>query len=320
MSTSVLTINIKPDIETIETFNDSLTIPNETLTITGTIEAHLTRPMQIRQIYIRFQGGVTSILSSIDYLRDKSNVPAYGDEIPLEKWETNEDNISLMDKVARKAFGYSNVHHQIIKECSNIVEESQELQTGTTSWPFSITINNVHQLPPSLLLPFHQIQYCLSAHIKLKNGISDRFKVSYWNTRMKIPYNNPDAQEIDTSPPSFEFSENSMANPQPPTKIRQYSLGSEYSIQLKQYTYPSLHTLHSVPRIRFRGARKDFLSYEVSMPKFTCLQKKYFPFICTFKSLSPEAIIDKIESYLIQVETYPYVLEMLHYLCHNMNN
>jgi hypothetical protein len=296
MSNSVLSINIKPDIETIETFNDNFTIPNETLTITGTMEIHLTRPMQVRQIYIKFHGGITSILTSLDFLRDKSDIPAYGDEIPLEKWETNDENISIMDKVARKAFGYSNVHQTIVKEYTYLVDEPQDLQIGTTSWPFSITIHNVHQLPPSSILPFHQIQYCLSAHIKLKNGLSDRFKVSYWNSRMKTT--NSSHEEND--PPTIDIPENATS-----TKTKHYSLGADHDIHLTQYAQPSMHALHFVPRIRFRGARKEFLSYEVSMPKFACLQKKLFPFVCTFRRLCPEAVIETIECYLVQIETYP---------------
>lgn len=294
-SNSILTIDIQPDTETIETFNHNSILPNETYTITGTLQVHLTRPMQIRQIYIRFQGVVTSILSSIDFLRDKSEMPPYGDEIPLEKWETNVENISLMDKVARKAFGYSNISYTVVKEVAYVLDELQELPAGVSSWPFSITINKLHLLPPSILLPFHQIQYCLSAHIKSKNGLSDRLKVSYWNSRRKTSNSSDDQEEMEIdNPPSFIS-----------TKVRQYLLGADYIIQIKQYNYPGINSLDLIPRIRFRGSRKDFLSYEVSMPKFTCLQKKSFPFICTFRSLSPEATIDKIESCLIQTETYP---------------
>jgi hypothetical protein len=314
---SCLTLNIISDYDTIHTVrDDGTTVSNESYTISGTVEINVTRPIQIRQLSVQFKGNVDCVISTTDFFQESTS--KFGDEIPLDKWNTiDSSELGFVDRMTRKALGQANASLTIANECVDIFNEPQLLGVGKTSWPFILKINNVHLLPPSLLLPHHAIQYHLSARIKL-NSFGERVKVSYWNARL----NTLRLRRVSTS------SEESSASTAPPMVVQPSHIISDYNhldqetissskhkrrqllgcsnlIHIYRHTYPSLYSLYSVPRIRYRGSRQDHISYEIGMSKFTCLQKKSFPFTCSFKKICQDAVIESLEYYLEQTESYP---------------
>lgn len=336
-ASSILNLSIIPDANTIHTFSDDgSTLPNETYTISGTVEINLLRPVQIRQLYVQLKGTVECVISTSDFFQPHELRASHStDEIPMDKWNTLEANeLGFVDRLARKAMGHANASLTIAHERIVVVDEPQVLGVGKTIWPFSLNINNVHKLPPSILLPHHTIQYCLSARIKL-NSLGERFKVSYWNARMNIPGGSSSSNKRKLSTSSDETTSNSIATSASSSSAasmstttttatddassissssiissnsarnKRHMLGANCPIQLCRHSYPSLYSLCSIPRIRYRGSRQDHLSYEIGMSKFTCLQKKSFPFTCRFNKFCDDAIIESMEYYLEQVESYP---------------
>lgn len=353
MSPSFITFNVIPDLDIIHTFNNDtgLTLPNESFTITGTVEVILAHPIQVRQLYVQFRGNIDCVISTSDFYYNSMqpiNEP-YGDEIPMNKWNTIDSrDIGFMDKLTRKALGQANASFTVVDQRVNILNESQVLPIGKTSWPFSLTIKDTHKLPSSVFLPHHLIQYNLSAKIKL-SSISERFKITYWKARMNTlrikgsnvnNCDNPRESSDSSSPPSLSptstiaTTTNSHSNSStytqtvspsnnagalnnadliatkllspinPRTNNRQL-LVTNKTIQFCRHSYPSLYSLYSVPRIRYRGSRKDRIQYEIGMSKFTCLQKKKFSFICKFESYTKDCKIQSLEFYLEQCESYP---------------
>lgn len=367
MSPSFIDFNIIPDIDVIHTFdnNTGLTLPNESFTITGTVELTLTRPINIRQLYVQFQGSVDCVISASDFYLNSTTQPtgdSYGDEIPIEKWNTiNSSEIGLMDKLTRKALGQANASFIMVDQRVDILNESQVLPIGKSSWRFSLTINDTHKLPSSIFLPHHLIQYNLSAKIKL-SSLSERMKVTYWNARMNTlriksnnnyvnnssdnPRRSSDSSTTSSSPPPLSPTStiattesshrNSFSNTVLPSDnggggVQQQQINmnndlfatkplspSSHSkansrqllvtnkmIKICRHTYPSIYSLYSVQRIRYRGSRKDRLNYEIGMKKFSCLQKKKFNFVCKFEPLTEECKVKSLEFFLEQTESYP---------------
>ncbi|KAG2234079.1 hypothetical protein INT48_006224 [Thamnidium elegans] len=330
MPASFITFNIIPDLDTIHTFdNDTgLTLPNESFTITGTVEVTLARPIQIRQLYVQFQGNIDCVISTSDFYFNSMQPldNPYGDEIPIDKWNTiDSSEIGFIDKLTRKALGQANANFTIADQRVNILNQSQVLPIGKSSWPFSLTIQNTHTLPSSVFLPHHLIQYHLFAKIKL-NSLSERVKFTYWNARMNTLglnnvncTDNPRQSGDSLSPlPSLSPStSNSQVVSPPPTWVysdsvsklpksnRRQLLGTNKMIQFYRHSYPSLYSLYSVPRIRYRGSRKDRIQYEIGMSKFTCLQNKKFDFVCKFEPVANDCKIESLEFYLEQNESYP---------------
>lgn len=247
----MITIVIEPDTKSIHSFINGRVLPNECFHMTGILEINTARPVQIRQLQIRFKGNVESILSTTD-LHDSLKK---GDEIVMERWNTKEPT-RFIDKLTRGALGQTQVKYTLIDECA--VLDTQSLPLGKTRLPFCLTINKAHCLPPSVVLPHHVIRYDLSATIKLE--------------KLKLTFK---------------------------TKYK-----SKIKITMYRHAYPSIHLLdHS--RIRYRGSRKNFLKYEISMPKFTCLQSLRHNFTCEFDLLRTDSAIQSIEFYLEQTELYP---------------
>ena len=331
-SSSILNLIIIPDLDIIHTFSDDdRTLPNESCIISGIVEINLLRPIQIRQLYVQLKGTVDCVISTSDFFQaQETNVPNT-DEIPMDKWNTLESNeLGLVDRIARKALGHANASLTIAHERMVIIDEPQVLGVGKTTWPFSLKINNMHKLPPSILLPHHTIQYNLSARIKL-NSLSERFKVSYWNARMNIHghSSNSNKRKLSTSSDettsntipsisttstdattntddySFLSSSSSSSIISTTSKNKRHLLGADQLIQICRHSYPSLYSLYSIPRIRYRGSRQCHLSYEIGMSKFICLQKKSISFTCRFNKICDDANIQSIEYYLEQLESYP---------------
>lgn len=258
----MITLDVLPDTETIHNFIHGTVLPNECFQMTGIIEINITRPVQIKQLQVRFQGKIDCVLSTLDFHDNLRR----GDEVPMEQWNTNESK-RLMDKITRTALGQSNVHYTLVDEYAVLVNETHCLPMGKSSLPFCLKINNVHCLPASIFLPHHLIRYELSATMKL-DSISEK---------LKLTFRNPLQKPIKTS------------------KVK---------IEIYNHTYPSIH-LVDLSRIRYRGSRKDCLKYEISMPKFTCLQKKMYGFTCQFNSFHLDSKIQSFEFYLEQTESYP---------------
>lgn len=336
MPGSIITFNIIPDLDTIHTFDNDTgsTLPNESFTITGTVEVTLARAIQIRQLYVQFQGNIDCVISTSDFYYNSMqplNEP-YGDEIPVDKWNTiDSSDIGFMDKLTRKALGQANANFTVADQRVYILNQSQVLPVGKTSWPFSLTVKDTHTLPSSVFLPHHFIQYHLFAKIKL-NSLSERVKFTYWNARMNtlglksnnvnctdnprqsgdslsppLPSLSPTSTNdsvVSQAPPTWTYSDASNKVRSPKSNHRQL-LGTNKIIQFYRHSYPSLYSLYSVPRIRYRGSRKDRLGYEIGMSKFTCLQKKKFDFVCKFEPVVGECKIESLEFYLEQNESYP---------------
>ncbi|KAI7906164.1 uncharacterized protein BX663DRAFT_499073 [Cokeromyces recurvatus] len=326
---SILKLNIISDTDVINTFIDGNSIiPNESYVISGRVEIELAHPIQIRQLMVEFKGRIECIITSSDYFQDNTYNTACKDEIPLGKWFTITSNneLGFIDKITRKAAGQSKCFIDICHEQLILLDEPEILDIGKKSWPFSLKINNVHLLPPSLLTPHHTIQYLLSANIKL-NSFRERFKISYWNAlhinnRKKLKGGNSSLISPIITTVSQSSSLHHHNNRLPFTVIEDTSnnnntvnyylrnnkrqlLHVTNMIQICRHTYPSLYSLYSVPRVRYRGCRQGRIQYEVGLSKFTCLQKRGFPFVCTFNSISEDAIIDTLEYYLEQTEIYP---------------
>lgn len=297
---SVFTVNIKPDLKYIETFSDTngLTIPNESHTITGTVEINLICPIQVRQLYVQFQGYISCNISALDFLQDRITKPDYGDEIPLNKWETiDSSKFGIVDKLSKRALGYSSAIATIVKQRVFLIDNKvQDLPVGKSVWPFSLTVQNVNELPPSLISPHHQIQYFLSARVKF-NSFSERFKISYLSIIHAKPRN-------ETPSVSFLSDESAYLINQS-TLVKSKNNCCSQVIQFYRHSYPGLHSLYYLPRIRYRGARQDHIKYEISMSKFVCLQKRTFPFKCQFEAVCSDAMIASMDYYLEQIECYP---------------
>ncbi|KAI9487552.1 MAG: hypothetical protein EXX96DRAFT_553733 [Benjaminiella poitrasii] len=317
MSSSVLKLNIIPDTEVINTFSEESRItPNENYVISGRVEIELTRPIQIRQLIVEFRGRVECIISASDYFQETVPETPYRDEIPLKKWTTiNSNEMGLMNRIVRKAVGQAMSYLTISHEHLVLLDEPQLLGIGKRSWPFSLKINNVHLLPPSILTPHQVIQYVLSARIKL-NSFSERFKVSYWNACMNTLRINHRRKILNenSSLPMIVVSQQSRDNSiMEDTNVinyyfrnnKRHLLSVSNMIRICRHSYPSLHSLYSISRIRYRGCRQGHISYEIGMSKFTCLQRKVFPFVCTFNTLCADAVMDTLEYYLEQIEVYP---------------
>ncbi|KAI8979176.1 hypothetical protein BDF20DRAFT_868052 [Mycotypha africana] len=350
---AIITLNIIPDSDTIHTFsNDDSTLPNESYILTGKVEVSLARSIQIRQLSIKFKGTVDSVITGTDFFNEHYRHNKYRDEIPIAKWDTVGVNNSFVNKFARKALGHGNATLTVINEQLDLFTQPQVLRVGTTVYPFSLNIKNVHLLPPSLLSPHHIIKYILSARIRL-NSIGERVKLSYWNARSTFVSN---SNHVNTSSVSsysstnpivaqlhyFSYSANmgsrslasceedfqvdnygaaASACPTTPStipiskwnqlqetsiKYKRQLLGVSTPIQLCRHSYPNIYSLStSVAQIRYRGAREGRITYEICMSKFTCLQKRSFPFICKFNSLCEESKIEYMEYYLEQTESYP---------------
>lgn len=362
MPSSLIRLDIIPDAEVIDTFNsyDNTTIPNEVFWLKGTVEISLERPVEVKELYVQFRGTVESVISIGDfYYNTECGSKTYGDEIPVYKWNTvDSSEISLIESISRKAAGQANSILPIVDERYPVITKQTILPNGRSSFPFTIMINNAHQLPPSILLPHHIVKYTLSAKIKL-NSLTEWLKVKYWNARMntlnKITGNNnrntcssssdeyhtisssrsmeseayssalltpplSPTNTIDTTDSDNVMEDSSTTAPPPHynntdlisaklsrnnvNKKRQL-LSVHKTIQICRHSHPSMTSLNTIPRVRFRGARKDRIKYEVGMAKFTCLQKKYFTFKCIFDSLCPETKIAALDYYLEQTETYP---------------
>ncbi|CEP10353.1 hypothetical protein [Parasitella parasitica] len=331
-SSSILQLNIIPDIDTIDTFgdDDGTTLPNETYIISGTVEINLARPIQIRQLYVQLKGTVNCVISTSDFFQPQEASASTTDEIPISKWNTVESSqLGFVDRIARKAMGHANASLTIAHERIAVIDEPQVLGVGKSSWPFSLKINNMHKLPPSTLLPHHSIQYSLSAKIKL-SSLSERFKVSYWNACMNLQGSSSFGSKRKLSTGSDGTTSNTLStiatttsttsstattddgssissptNIGSGTKGKRQLLGAHHIIQICRHSYPSLYSLYSIPRIRYRGSRQDHLSYEIGVSKFTCLQKKLLHFTCKFNRICNDAIIESMDYFLEQIESYP---------------
>ncbi|KAG1071974.1 hypothetical protein G6F42_025962 [Rhizopus arrhizus] len=150
-TSSILNLTIMPDADTIHTFSDDgSTLPNESYTISGTVEINLLRPIQIRQLYVQFKGTVECVISTSDFFQPhETKASENSDEIPMNKWNTLEaSELGFVDRLARKAMGHANASLTIAQERLVVLNEPQVLGVGKTIWPFSLKINNVHKLPP----------------------------------------------------------------------------------------------------------------------------------------------------------------------------
>ncbi|KAI8378172.1 hypothetical protein EDC96DRAFT_493825 [Choanephora cucurbitarum] len=316
--TSAIQLNIVSNVDTIHTFHseDDTSLPDESYSITGVVELDLYHPIHIRQLSVQFEGQIESIFSTSDFFQDTNNTKA-NDEIPLNKWSTVESG-KLMDRLTRKAMGETSATFSILKEKVKILQGSHYLNKGKYSWPFSIVIQNVASLPPSILIPHHRIHYQLSARIKL-NSIKERMKISYWQATNRMLQFNPRSDAPSLSP-SSAVSTDALSSSSPPLSPESLSfstlenankskrrnlLGVSMPIKICRHSYPSLYSLYQLHRIRYRGHRENHIEYEISMTKFACLQKRSFGFTCRFLPLCPEAKIAKLEYYLEQIETYP---------------
>ncbi|RCI04484.1 hypothetical protein CU098_001857 [Rhizopus stolonifer] len=301
-----LKLNIVPDVDTIHSFANETT--HEPYTITGTVELELLRPIHIRQLVIGFKGHVDCAISSADFFQDYANKD--GDELPYSKWNTAQPK-GWVDTLTRKAMGEANATWTIIKKQVTLMQE-QQLSIGKSSWPFSITIDNVDALPPSIFIPHHTIQYQLFAQIKL-NSIAERIKVSYWQAMTRLFGHLPITTATTTISVPTALTRTSsntdslLFSTMEHTRINttRHLLGTSTPIQVYRHSYPSLYSLYQIQRVRYRGCRTDHIDYEVSMSKFACLQKKQFGFTCRFMPLCPDATLASIEYYLEQTETYP---------------
>ncbi|CAO3683002.1 unnamed protein product [Rhizopus stolonifer] len=281
-----LSLTIIPDTDTIDTFHNNTTLPNQVYVIKGTVEINVSRPIQVKQLYVQFRGNVESLVGVSD-LQFEEKHAVFGDQIPIDQWETlDDDELSLVSRLSRRAFGQSLAIYSLIDESLCLLDEPRLFPKGKTSWPFHLTLHQIHLLPPSILTPHHKIAYHLLARIKL-NSLTERVRVTYWHVCMQIT-NDHDA--------TIRMQ---------PLKHKRQILGASQKISLSRHSYPNMQTVNELHRVRYRGSRSQRISYEISMAKSVCLQQNTVDFNCQFHSFVEDTKIKTIEYYLEQIETYP---------------
>ncbi|KAG0174467.1 hypothetical protein DFQ28_006463 [Apophysomyces sp. BC1034] len=294
---TILSLDIIPETETIDLFDEENTAPNEVYILRGQIELRLTRPVHIRQITVEFRGILSSAIS-LDYPEQKM-------------WDQTEPELQiLIDRTKRRPSGIAEATQVLIREHTAVVDQPTLLRAGVSRWPFELRLNNIQSLPPSLLLPRHSISYELSAYIKL-TSLRERVKISYWNVRSKavrrvsVAYRRlsnsmlPPHQDQST-PPSSPVGTSDQFN-----KKRNRLLSTSTPIKVQKHSHASLQALSCIPRVRYRGSRVDRMHYHVSTAKFACLQQKILNVGCDFFPLHPDAEIEFVELSLDQMEIYP---------------
>jgi hypothetical protein len=314
---TLITVNIIPEVDIINLFDEEYTTPTQTFTLNGVVEVTTERPVHIRQVNLQFKGRVKSLVSFSDFIQESTQLNT-NYEIPLKRWNTLEyDDTSVLQWVSRKALGYSHAYIDLIRQRETILDETVLLSTGKNVFPFSLEICNADRLPPSVILPQHKILYQLSAKIKLAS-FSEKFKVHYWSARSQrhtqelppspplAPYEQDDFDPIDPSiMDSVELGDRDILLSQLSRSSKQENLGCSRLVQVCRHSYPSLLLLGSLHRVRYRGVRQRCLKYQVSMPRFACLQLPVFKFDCKFETLAHDANIKKVMYFIEQSEIYP---------------
>lgn len=271
---------------TIDTFHNNTILPNQVYVIKGTVEISVSRPIQVKQLYVQFRGNVESLVGVSD-LQFEEKHTVFGDQIPIDQWETlDDDELGLVSRLSRRAFGQSLAIYSLIDESLCLLDEPRLFPKGKTSWPFHLTLRHIHLLPPSILTPHHKIAYHLLARIKL-TSLTERVRVTYWHICMQI-MNDHDA--------TIQMQ---------PLKHKRQILGASQKISLSRHSYPNMQAVNELHRVRYRGSRSQRISYEISVAKFICLQQNTMDFNCQFHSLVEDTKIKTIEYYLEQTEIYP---------------
>ncbi|KAF7723927.1 hypothetical protein EC973_001499 [Apophysomyces ossiformis] len=304
---AIVSLDIIPQSETVDLFDEENTIPNDNYLLAGHIELSLTRPVHVREIAVQFHGFVRSAIS-MDYPEQKM-------------WNHTEPELQiLMDRARRRATGIAEASQVLIQERTIVLDQPTLLRAGTSRWSFEIHLKDVQSLPPSLLLPRHTIRYELSAYIKL-TSLRERVKIGYWNVRSKaarrvsVAYRRLSntmlpVQHLSTPSPSSS----SSSSPPPlvvvtgercQKKQKNRLLSASRPIEVRKHSHASLQAFSCIPRVRYRGARPDRIRYHVSTVKFACLQQRLLNVTCDFFPLHPDASISFLELSLEQTEVYP---------------
>ena len=345
MPSPIISLNVIPETDYIDTFNsyDNSIVPNETFYIKGIVELDLERPIEVRELYVQFRGTVESVISMADFYYNNECQNKDDDEVPVNKWATmNTYETKFIESFSRNALGQSNFTFVTVNERVALIDEQTLIPEGKSILPFNIKVDNAHLLPPSVILPQHIIKYSLSSKIKLVS-LGEWVKVKYWNVRknsfggfkkskhndevgttgtqcsassMLTPPLSPASTntaneendfnftaDIAITPP--QYSDANLAFAKAVMNTKRQLLDVHKIIHICRHSYPSMTSLYTIPRIRFRGVRKDRIKYEVGLATFTCLQKKYLTFKSLFDSLCEDAKIGYLEFYLEQTETYP---------------
>ncbi|KAI8149339.1 hypothetical protein BJV82DRAFT_587637 [Fennellomyces sp. T-0311] len=325
---SVVSIDIQPETDTLNLFTGENMIPNAAFTLKGHVQLTLLRPIQVRQITIQLKGTVRNIISN-DILRQTEPLL---DENDVQLWPVavlhSNSTIPLVDRVTRRALnaalGYASASQTIIRESVHLFDNSTSspvsLEAGVTRWPFELVINNVDQLPPSMLLPRHSITYELSAKLRLAS-FREIAKLTYWNARSSASFSfltstsSKSSRRFSRSSSSSTSSVSSSQQQQSVSalqerpklfaKQKQKLLRIIKPIHVFCHGHGSLQILEFQQRIRYRGCRENHLRYEVSMAKYLCIQKKKADLVCHFFPLCDAATIASVEVCLEQTEQYP---------------
>ncbi|KAI8391587.1 uncharacterized protein BYT42DRAFT_200539 [Radiomyces spectabilis] len=268
--TGIISFDILPDTDHLDLFTGDDIIPNETYILRGHVRLTHSRPILVRRITVQLQGVVRSILSN-DFkeppLQDPWKPGQPSSACCFQRFKYWLDHSTLL--------GYEESMHPLINLQTSIVLQPTSCHAGVSLWPFELRLPNAHQLPPSITLPRHSISYYLTAHISL-SSLKDRMMLH-----------------------CLDLSQALICSSQ-----RKKLRSIRRPIRIYQHVQPSLESLGYAPRMRYRGSREGHVRYEISMPKYACLQDTAYVFVCGFWPLVEEARIAAIDIYLEQIASY----------------
>ncbi|KAI9028324.1 hypothetical protein CLU79DRAFT_738782 [Phycomyces nitens] len=266
----------------------------------GTVELTLNRPIHIREISVGIKGVLQSIVSTDFPDRIfKENIGVL-DHSHFKKHPTQKPKLVAM--------GYAESRQTILRTNQVVLRcEIPGLYTPDTyRWPFSLMIENPHVLPPTILLPRHNIHYQLTAHISLGSG--DRLRMSCWHAYQSARKHASIAYQRLSNPLPLSDQDVSLPNHPPPPyyptphQVRHCLLSTLVSLQVNQY---SLYNHFLSGSRRYRGTRLGVLCYEACLPNNAWIGRTRYEFMCEFYLLRQDVTIDKIVSCVEQSEKYP---------------
>ncbi|KAL0097862.1 hypothetical protein J3Q64DRAFT_1076768 [Phycomyces blakesleeanus] len=268
----------------------------------GTVELTLDRPVNIREITVGIKGVLQTIVST-DFpdTMFKEDVGAL---------ESSHFKKHPFQKSSLVAIGYAE-SRQIVLKTKQVVlrHEIPVLYTPNIyRWPFILTLEDPHILPPSILLPRHNIHYQITAHVTL-GSLGDHLKVGYWSIYQNARKHALIAYRRLSNPPPLPDQDDSLPDyPSPtytltPHQARHSLLSTRIPLQVNQYS-TSINGVSPEAR-RYRGVRQGTIRYETCLPNNTWIGRTRYEFLCEFYPLRQDVTIDEIVCCMEQSETYP---------------
>ncbi|ORX45090.1 hypothetical protein DM01DRAFT_1175400 [Hesseltinella vesiculosa] len=267
-------IQIIPETTMIHLYRDDIIEESNTYDLRGHVRLipivykHNTKPApSVHHVHLRFQGFAQTMLSA--------NFSDSDDEANQSHWCKDSTELTMLDRFLYSARGCSNV-----TEC--VLDQETTLTVGTSgdntlsevqSIPFRFTLENTHQLPPSIKLPRHLISYYVTAYVHQRKEDECDHCSSLLKKRRTL----------------LKLRHAATAMAKLPITIACHDLRLN----------------RNEPRIRYCGARPNCLQYQVHVSKNFPFDAPSLQFHCTLSASSPSIKVRKLVYFLVQIETYP---------------